>query len=98
LPKDTQRRKTEHFPASANDAFATIRITARDCGEQAEDVFGFKILKALSIHRAADRHIAGKAQQLFIRILGAQFRQYRAGRKETTTGRHFSLISCWSGI
>ena len=28
-----QRRKTEHFTASANDAFATIRITARDCGE-----------------------------------------------------------------
>ena len=33
LPKDIQRRKTEHFTASANDAFATIRITARDCGE-----------------------------------------------------------------
>ena len=29
LPKDIQRRKTEHFTASANDAFATIRITAR---------------------------------------------------------------------
>ena len=35
-----------------------------------------------SIHRAADRHRAGKAQQLFIRILGAQVRQYRAGRKD----------------
>ena len=35
LPKDIQRRKTEHFTASANDAFATIRITARDCGEGA---------------------------------------------------------------
>ena len=33
LPKDIQRRKTEHFTASANDAFATIRITARDCTE-----------------------------------------------------------------
>ena len=30
LPKDIQRRKTEHFTASANDAFATIRITAKD--------------------------------------------------------------------
>ena len=29
LPKDIQRRKTEHFTASANDAFATIRITAK---------------------------------------------------------------------
>ena len=30
LPKDIQRRKTEHFTASANDAFAIIRITAKD--------------------------------------------------------------------
>ena len=29
LPKDIQQRKTEHFTASANDAFAAIRITAR---------------------------------------------------------------------
>ncbi len=35
MPKDIQRRKTEHLTASANDAFATIRITARDCGEGA---------------------------------------------------------------
>ena len=28
LPKDIQRRKTEHFTASANDAFATIRTFA----------------------------------------------------------------------
>lgn len=34
LPKDIQRRKTEHFTASANDAFATIRITAKDCTEE----------------------------------------------------------------
>ena len=26
--------KTEHFTASANDAFATIRITAKDCTEE----------------------------------------------------------------
>lgn len=30
LPKDLQRRKTEHMTASANDAFATIRIIAKD--------------------------------------------------------------------
>ena len=30
LPKEIQQRKTEHFTATANDAFATIRITARD--------------------------------------------------------------------
>ena len=34
LPKNIQRRKTEHFTASANDAFATIRITARDSTEE----------------------------------------------------------------
>ena len=34
LPKDIQRRKTEHFTASANDAFATTRITARDSTEE----------------------------------------------------------------
>ena len=34
LPKDIQRRKTEHFTASANDVFATIRSTARDSTEE----------------------------------------------------------------
>jgi len=34
LPKAIQRRKTEHFTASANDAFAAIRITARDSTEE----------------------------------------------------------------
>ena len=34
LPTDIQQRKTEHFAASANDAFATIRITARDSTEE----------------------------------------------------------------
>ena len=33
LPKDIQQRKTEHFTASANDAFAAIRITAKDSTE-----------------------------------------------------------------
>ena len=34
LPKGIQRRKTEHFTATANDAFATIRITARGSTEE----------------------------------------------------------------
>ena len=34
LPKEIQQRKTEYFTASANDAFATIRITARDSTEE----------------------------------------------------------------
>ena len=34
LPKDIQQRKTEHFTASANDAFAAIRITAKDSTEE----------------------------------------------------------------
>lgn len=33
LPLNLQRRKTEHFTASANDAFAVIRITAKDSTE-----------------------------------------------------------------
>ena len=35
LPPSIQKRKTKHLTASANDAFATIRIAARDCGEGA---------------------------------------------------------------
>ena len=35
LPPPIQKRKTKHLTASANDAFATIRITAKDCGEGA---------------------------------------------------------------
>jgi len=34
LPLNLQKRKTEHFTASANDAFAVIRITARDNTEE----------------------------------------------------------------
>ena len=34
LPKEIQQRKTEHFTATANDAFATIRITAKDSTEE----------------------------------------------------------------
>ena len=33
LPPDIQKRKTKHLTTSANDAFAAIRITARDCTE-----------------------------------------------------------------
>lgn len=33
LPPNIQRRKTKHLTASANDAFATIRITAKDSTE-----------------------------------------------------------------
>ena len=34
LPISLQKRKTEHFTASANDAFAVIRITAKDSTEE----------------------------------------------------------------
>lgn len=33
LPPEIRKRKTKHLTASANDAFAAIRITARDCTE-----------------------------------------------------------------
>ena len=34
LPPNIQKRKTKHLTASTNDAFATIRITARDSTEE----------------------------------------------------------------
>lgn len=34
LPPNIQKRKTKYLTASANDAFATVRITARDCTEE----------------------------------------------------------------
>ena len=34
LPLPLQKRKTEHFTASANDAFAVIRMTAKDSTEE----------------------------------------------------------------
>lgn len=33
LPPNIQKRKTKHLTASANDAFAVVRITAKDCTE-----------------------------------------------------------------
>ena len=37
LPSNIQKRKTKHLTASANDAFATIRITAKDSTEECYD-------------------------------------------------------------
>ena len=37
LPPKIQKRKTKHLTASANDAFATIRITAKDSTEECYD-------------------------------------------------------------
>ena len=37
LPPNIQKRKTKHLTASANDAFATIRITAKDSTEKCYD-------------------------------------------------------------
>ena len=45
-------------------------------------MFGGKGFKTLSIHRMADRYIAGKAQQTFVHILRTQFRPHGAGRKD----------------
>ena len=37
MPPNIQKRKTKHLTASANDAFATIRITAKDSTEECYD-------------------------------------------------------------
>ena len=59
-------------------------------GNQAKDVFGGEGFKTLPVHGMADRHIAGKAQQTFVHILRSQFRQHRAGRKDSKAILPFS--------
>ena len=62
--------------------FQFLHHVGTELGNQTEDVFGFKRFKALSIHRAADSHIAGKAQQPFVHILRPQLRPHRTGGKD----------------
>ena len=45
-------------------------------------MLGGEGFKTLPVHRMADRHIAGKAQQAFIHILRTQFRPHGAGWKD----------------
>ena len=49
-------------------------------GNQAKDVFSGEGFKTLPIHRMADRHIAGKAQQTFVHILRPQLRPHSTRR------------------
>ena len=49
LPPNIQKRKTKHLTVSANDAFATIRITARDSTEECYRRVVFFLLGVLLI-------------------------------------------------
>lgn len=72
LPPNIQKRKTKHLTASANDAFATIRITARDCGEGAcEEALSYliEILEQPEFPRSYSVEFRGK-EKLYLPIPG----------------------------
>lgn len=72
LPPNIQKRKTKHLTASANDAFATIRITARDCGEGAcEEALSYliEILEQPEFPRSYSIEFRGK-EKLYLPIPG----------------------------
>lgn len=72
LPKDIQHRKTEHLTASANDAFATIRITAKDatktCYRQALDYL-CQVLEQEAFPRSYSVEYRGK-EKIYLPIRG----------------------------
>ena len=67
---------------AATIGFQFLYHVRTNLGNQAKDVFSGEGFKTLPIHRMADRHIAGKAQQTFIHILRMQFWQYCTGRED----------------
>ena len=72
LPSNIQKRKTKHLTASANDAFATIRITAKDCGEGAcEEALSYliEILEQPEFPRSYSIEFRGK-EKLYLPIPG----------------------------
>ena len=72
LPLSLQKRKTEHFTASANDAFAVIRITARDNTEECcHEVLNYlcEILEQEDFPRSYAVEFRGK-EKLYLPIPG----------------------------
>ena len=72
LPPNIQKRKTKHLTASANDAFATIRITARDCTEECYDeVLGYlcAVLEQDEFPRSYSVEFKGK-EKIYLPIPG----------------------------
>ena len=73
--------------------FQLLHHIGAKLGNQAEDVLGGEGFKTLPIHRMADRHIAGKAQQAFIHILRPQLRPHSTGRVRRKKPSSFSPAS-----
>ena len=72
LPLNLQKRKTDHFTASANDAFAVIRITARDNTEECcHEVLDYlcEILEQEDFPRSYSVEFRGK-EKLYLPIPG----------------------------
>ena len=60
------RRKTEHFTASANDAFAAIRITAKDSTEECYAEILDYLCAVLDVYK---RQLYGDVNYAFVSIL-----------------------------
>ena len=72
LPPNIQKRKTKHLTASANDAFATIRITAKDSTEECYDeALGYlcAVLEQEEFPRSYSVEFRGK-EKLYLPIPG----------------------------
>ena len=72
LPKDIQRHKTERFTASTNDAFATIRITAKDSTEECyAEILDYlcKVLEQEDFPRSYSLEFRGK-EKIYLPIPG----------------------------
>ena len=54
---------------AAASCFQLLHHIRAKLGNQIKVVFGYNRIIAGSIHRIADRHIAGKAQQVLVHIL-----------------------------
>ena len=83
LPPNIQKRKTKHLTASANDAFATIRITARDCTEGCCDEalsYLVEVLEQPGFPRSYSIEFRGP-EKLYLPIPGAHPRPAQEGRQ-----------------
>lgn len=87
LPISLQKRKTEHFTASANDAFAVIRITARDNTEECcHEVLNYlcEILEQEDFPRSYAVEFKGPEKSYLPMNL---FRRFRSGWRNTRSRR-----------
>lgn len=97
LPLSLQKRKTEHFTASANDAFAVIRITARDSTEECcREVLNYlcELLEQEDFPRSYALEFKGPEKR-YLPITGLPKRESISFVPALPNIRHFIL--CWNG-